>query len=168
MNKYFANLCILFFSFSFIAEASERENANGINQQIDFLISVFTDGIAVSYPEFRLVKYGNIFESKNDAAAFFSIEGFGGSNVHFEYIAFFAEVPTTVSQKNHKTYQLISVKKVGGRGWRTFDWQNARIKNHGIEVSVSSYKESDPMCCPSLKSITTFTPTARGEISEKF
>jgi hypothetical protein len=167
MKQNFAKLWILFALFSFNTNAVEKENINGINQQIDALISVFTDGVAVSYPEFRLVKYGNIFEGKSDAVAFFGIEGFGGSNVHFEYIAFFSEVSNTVLQKNHKKYQLIAVKKIGGRGWRTFDWKNAKIKGRSVEVLVTSYKDSDPMCCPSLHGNATFIPNLKGEIYEK-
>lgn len=61
-----------------------------IEHSVEILGKAFSDGIAVSYPDFRSIQYGPLFGKKNrDALAFFSIEGFNGGNSHAEYLALY-------------------------------------------------------------------------------
>lgn len=169
-KKLLTNVILLFllFGFSPYLFAGNLEDKNGLNKQIDSLVSVFSDGPAVTYPEFRTFKYGKLFDSENDAVAIFSIEGFGYGNMHVEYIAFFSAVEIFPAQSKikQKKYQLMSVRKIGGRGWRTFNFLNVVLENGVVSLPAMEYKSTDPGCCPSKAIKVSFKPEYNGEIIE--
>jgi hypothetical protein len=51
--------------------------------------------------------------------------------------------------------------KYEGKGWRSIEFKNIKIgkKKDRITVRIPTmeYAPDDPMCCPSIKSVATFT-----------
>ena len=132
--------------------------AQFIDTEIDHLVSLFSDGVAVAYPEYRHVKFAKVLEGEGQTAvALFSVEGFGGGNLHEEYLAVFAPVESA-DIDGHKTqpYRLLAVQKIGGRGWRTFDWDGARFAPGSVHLIGKQWKAADPGCCPSAPVAVTF------------
>lgn len=124
-----------------------------MQHEIDRLILQFGDGLAETYSERpAVVVYGQVFdESKKDAVVFFNLEGFGGGNHHAEYIAFFAAVsPVDVAGKVSRPYRLVAVTKLGERGWRSFDFNTALIKDRTVILSGVEMGPKDALCCPSV------------------
>ncbi|WP_139798654.1 hypothetical protein [Andreprevotia lacus] len=122
-----------------------------LQRRVDGLIAAFSDGMAVSYPEFRSIHYGKVFESPRDAVVLFSIEGFGGGNYHAEYLALFAAVPPDRFEgRATQPYRLVAVSKIGGRGWRTFDSRKLVIAPGSVRLAGQAWGDKDPGCCPSL------------------
>ncbi len=78
------------------------------------------------------MSYGRVFGGgADDAVALFSIEGYGGTNYHAEYLAFFAFVPPDkAAGRRTRPFRLVAVAQVGGRGWSTFDYRNVLIRPH--------------------------------------
>lgn len=135
-----------------------------IHNAISVLINQFSDGHAVSYPEFRKIHFTRLFDDEADSAiAFFSIEGFDGGNYHAEYMAVFAPVSTA---KKARPYRLIGVTQIGGRGWRTFDWRSLIISEDTVTISGMAWQDKDPSCCPSAPINITFQ-IQRSGISER-
>jgi hypothetical protein len=132
--------------------------AQFIDTEIDHLVSLFSDGIAVSYPEYRHVKFAKVLEGEGEAAiALFSVEGFRGGNLHEEYLAVFEPVESAeIDGQKTQPYRLLAVQKVGGRGWRTFDWDTLRFARDSVSLSGKQWKAADPGCCPSGPVTVTF------------
>jgi hypothetical protein len=129
-----------------------------IDREIERLVELYSDGIAVGYPEYRHVKFAKVLEGEAEAAvALFSVEGFLGGNLHEEYLAVFEPVESA-DIDGHKTnpYRLLAVQKVGGRGWRTFDWDTAQFARGSVRLKGKSWKAADPGCCPSAPIAVTF------------
>jgi hypothetical protein len=129
-----------------------------IERAVTTLVTNLSDGIAVNYPEFRFIRFGRLLGGEtDDAVAYFSIEGFGGSNYHAEYLAIFASVPREhANGRTTRPYRLVAVSKIGGRGWRTLDWETTVLKPSSITVSGKRWLENDPGCCASKPFATTF------------
>jgi hypothetical protein len=130
-----------------------------IDNAVTALVAQFSDGMAVSYPEFRYIVRGKVFDSGGkDAVAFFSIEGFHGGNYHAEYMALFAAVPPegAGADKNAHPFRLVAVAQIGGRGERTFRWKTARLRPNEITVSGLRWGKNDPGCCASRPIKVTF------------
>ena len=129
-----------------------------IDAEIDRLVALYSDGIAVGYPEYRHVKFAAGREPDGVAAvALFSVEGFHGGNLHEEYLAVFAPVEAAdVDGKQTNPYRLLAVQKIGGRGWRTFDWDTVQIARGVVTLKGKKWKADDPGCCPSAPTTATF------------
>jgi hypothetical protein len=132
----------------------ESTAKSAIDRSIDVLVDQLSDGIAVGYPEFRSVSFGDLLDSDaqgEDAVVVFSIEGFGGSNYHAEYVAVFAAVPhAEVSTEQTRPYRLLALAQIGGRGWRTFDSRTVTIRSGSFAISGKKWAPEDPGCCPSI------------------
>jgi hypothetical protein len=140
------------------AHADESAAAKFIDSEINRLVELYSDGIAVSYPEYRHVKFAKVLEQGGESAvALFSVEGFLGGNLHEEYLAVFEPVEAA-DIDGHKTnpYRLLAVQKIGGRGWRTFDWDTAQFARGSVRLKGQSWKAQDPGCCPSAPISVTF------------
>jgi hypothetical protein len=86
---------LLGFCASAVADGTSDASA-AINRDVESLVQLLGDGVSVGYPEFRSISFGKILGSeREDAVALFSIEGFGGGNGHFEYLAIFEAVDPT-------------------------------------------------------------------------
>ena len=122
-----------------------------IDSEIDRLVALYSDGIAVGYPEYRHVKFARLPGSGGEAAVvLFSVEGFQGGNLHEEYLAVFEPVEAAeIDGRRTNPYRLLAVQKIGGRGWRTFDPDTMRIAAGTITLKGSKWQDSDPGCCAS-------------------
>lgn len=146
------------------AACADSSAANFIDGEIDRLVSLYSDGIAVDYPEYRHVKFGKLFEQRGEAAvSLFSVEGFQGGNLHAEYLAIFEPVEATeIEGKRTKPYRLLAVRKIGGRGWRTFDWESIQIAHGAVVLKGQKWKAEDAGCCPSAPITAIFR--LRGDV----
>lgn len=141
------------------ASTAATSSNPAIERAISALVYQFSDGIAEPYSEEPpVIRYGPIFgEKSDDAVVFFSLDGFGGSNHHVEYIAFFAVVPPTeIAGSASRPYRLMAVSEIGARGWRTFDWKTAVPHRSAATVSGLQMRSGDALCCPSLPVTITF------------
>lgn len=138
--------------------ASPAQQA-AIQLELDRLIAQFGDGIAETYSEnpARIV-YGNLFgDHQHDAVVLFNLEGYGGGNHHAEFIAFFTEQEQfDVAGKHTRPYLLVAVTKLGERGWRSFDFNSANIKQKSVTLNGKEMTSGDAMCCPSLMITRSF------------
>src|SRR5437868_5607921 len=83
--------------------ADESTSAQFINTEINRLVELYSDGIAVGYPEYRHVKFTDVLPGTGaTAVALFSVEGFLGGNLHEEYLAIFEPVEA-VAIEGHKS-----------------------------------------------------------------
>jgi len=140
------------------AACADGSAAQFIDGEIDRLVSLYSDGIAVGYPEYRHVTFAKLFQRRSEAAvSLFSVEGFQGGNLHEEYLAIFEPVEATVIEgKKTNPYRLLAVQKIGGRGWRTFDWETIQIVRGAIVLKGQKWKAEDAGCCPSEPITVTF------------
>ena len=143
---------------AFTATSAAGPQRSAVDQDITKLANLFGDGIATSSPDQRHVIYGKVFSSvRDDAVAFFSIEGFHGGNYHAEYVAFFeALAPERMNGRDAKKFRLIGVAQIGGRGQRTFDWASAKLSNNSVIVSGKKWADADAGCCPSISTTAKF------------
>ena len=132
-----------------------------IHKDIDKLVAVYSDGFAYSNAKMRHLAFGPLFhKDRRDAVAFFALGGVDNSNVHFEYIAIFAQGQgrdmSEMKGPKERPYHLLASSLVGGRGVRTLDWQTARISKGQIVVQGTRWVEEDAGCCPSKAIEVTF------------
>lgn len=149
----FITRAAVFLAFCASAVADRAPDASAaIDRDVESLVQLLGDGVSVGYPEFRSVSFGKILGSeREDAVALFSIEGFHGGNVHFEYLAIFEAVePAILGAKHSKSYRLAAVSRIGGRGWRTFDFKSVALLRNGVRLTGKKATDSDPSCCPSV------------------
>ncbi|MFZ2999623.1 MAG: hypothetical protein WA071_04790 [Undibacterium umbellatum] len=143
---------------AFSRSATPAQQA-AIKAELARLITQFGDGIAETFSgNPSVIKYGQLFEyNENDAVVLFNLEGFGGSNHHAEFIAFFEEQkPVEIAGKHSRRYRLVAASKLGERGWRTFDFASASIKQHAVTLKGVEMGAGDALCCPSIEIIRTF------------
>ena len=138
-----------------------------IEQNVDQLVALFSDGLAVSYPKYRHIEFGKMFGTKRqDAVATFSIEGFHGGNEDRQYLAFLESVETDqAAGRTSRPFRLVAVVQVGGRMWREFNWQNMKFGPGSVTLSGLKYGAKDAACCPSVPIRATFC-VKDGVISE--
>jgi hypothetical protein len=135
MRPILLSLAIAWFSTPAAAAPADRQQ---IDRAISVLAGQFSDGIAVGLAQYRHIAFGRIFGGeRDDAVALFSVEGYGGTNYHAEYLAFFASVPPEKAEgRKTRPFRLVAVIQVGGRGWRTFDYQNMMIRPQGVSCAA--------------------------------
>lgn len=129
-----------------------------IEKEVERLVALFSDGVAVEYPKSRHIEFGKIFGSeREDAIVLFSIEGFEGSNYHAEYLAFFESIEkTTVAGKPTRPFRLIAVTQIGGKRWRSFDGEGIKFGTGWVRLSGKKYGHEDADCCPTVPIQVTF------------
>ena len=127
-----------------------------IEKDINKLVGLFSDGLAISYPQYWQIEFGNVFgNGRQDAVAIFSLEGFDGGNDDHQYLALFKAVPPDSALKPCP-FRLVAVALVGGRLWREFDGQKIIIGTNSITLSGKKYGTKDAVCCPSVPIQVTF------------
>jgi hypothetical protein len=138
-----------------------------IGKEVDHLVALFSDGIAVEYHPYRDIEFGKIFGSnQEDAVALFSIEGFHGGNDHAEYLAFFQSVEQDqVPNQKPRPFRLVAVTQIGGRSWRSFDGEKIKLGLGFVTLNGARYGPEDAACCPSVPMQVTFH-VKKGVISE--
>jgi hypothetical protein len=171
VNNHFVSMrytliYLLIFVVSISARASLSPQAF-IQKDVDRLVALFSDGIAVNYPEYRHIEFGKIFPSgRDDAIVLFNVEGFQGGNDHAEYLAFFEsfEQAQIAGVMSHP-FRLVAVTQIGGRGWRSFDWKKVKLGSGCVSLDGLKCGPNDPECCPSVPIRVTFRVT-EGFIAE--
>jgi hypothetical protein len=138
-----------------------------IEKNVDQLVALFSDGVAVEYPKYRHIEFGKIFGSdQEDVIALFSMEGFHGGNEDAEYLAFFQNVERVqIPGQIFRPFRLVAVTKIGGRSWRYFDWKTIKLGSGFVTISGEKYGPEDAACCPSVPIQVTFRVN-KGLISE--
>ncbi|MGA2281930.1 MAG: hypothetical protein ABSG80_16695 [Verrucomicrobiota bacterium] len=138
-----------------------------IEKNVDQLVALFNDGVAVEHPKYRRIEFGKIFGSdQEDAIALFSLEGFHGGNEDAEYLAFFQSVEQVqIAGRTTRLFRLVAVTKIGGRSWRFFDWKTIKLGSGFVTLSGAKYGPEDAACCPSVPILVTFR-IKEGFISE--
>ena len=139
------------------AEPSKAERRE-LEAALGHLVSLLSDGYAVAYPEYRAIRVGHLFEHEGtDAVALFSIEGFARTNDHNEYLAFFSGVnPVPEGKAPPKRFQLLAFAQIGGRSWRSFEYESMELGKSEVTVRGNSYGDDDAACCPSVPIRATF------------
>ena len=132
---------------------SEDSKHNAALSSVEGLASVLSDGYSSYHPEFTDVAFGQITgNGPADVVALFSVEGFGKSNMHYEYLAVFSAVPVVDPEDSitPKPFRLIAFAQIGGKSIRSFLRDSLRIERDAILVDGKQYSEGDPACCPSV------------------
>ena len=144
--------------------AQTKEDITEIQLRIKQLESLYSDGVAVGYPEFRQIQFTHLFESKNaDAIAIFSIEGLHGGNGNSLYLAIFASVERgSWPKRKLNRYRLIGIERVGGKWWRILDWKSLRVEKSRLHFNGKRWLDNDAGCCPSQEFTTSFEITENG------
>lgn len=164
MKQLLLYLCLLS-SLSAIAAPSDLVQAALIDREITKLVALYTDGFGYNNVKMRHVTFGSLFETegkaeRQDAVAFFSLGGVDSSNVHFEYIAIFAQGQgrdlSDVKGPKERPFHLVTTAMVGSRGTRTLDWETTKIRKGQIIVRGTRWAEGDAGCCPAKPIEVTF------------
>ena len=139
------------------AEPSKAERRE-LEQALGQLVALLSDGYAQAYPEYRAIRTGHLFaHDAMDAVALFSIEGFAGTNDHNEYLAYFSGVASVREGKPPpKRFQLLAFTQIGGRAWRSFEYESVVLGESKVTVAGKAYGEDDAACCPSVPIRATF------------
>lgn len=93
------------------------------------------------------------WSSDEGALVYFSLEGRGGSNGYSLYVAYFQKLDELQQAgpgrkgKAH-TFRLIDFAQIGGRMWRSIEWEKARVAGSAVTIPTVPWLESDPGCCP--------------------
>jgi hypothetical protein len=51
---------------------------------------------------------------------------------------------------------LLAFAQIGGREWRSYDYDSVELGRSAVTVSGKAYGDDDPACCPSVPIRTTF------------
>lgn len=139
-----------------------------VEQSVEQLVALFSDGIAVGYPKYRHIEFGKIFGTeREDAVAIFNIEGFHGGNEDRQYLAFFESVePDHTATRTSRPFRLAAVVQIGGRTWREFSWQKIKFGPASVTLTGLKYGAKDAACCPTVPIQATFL-VKDGVISER-
>jgi hypothetical protein len=143
------------------ANAATTGPAALINKEVTKLVALYTDGFGYNDAEMRRVTFGPLFDKDmQDAVAFFALGGMDNTNVHFEYIAIFAQGQGRDASSHggpkERAYHLVATAMVGGRGTRTLDWGTAKISSGQIVVQGLRWGKGDAGCCPTVPIEVTF------------
>ena len=158
-------LCLLLF-YSLNAIGAPNDPAALIDQELTRLIALYTDGLASNEAKLRHITFGSLFDDpeRQDAVAFFSLQGVSLSNVHQEYIAIFAKGQgrdlSRAKGPKERPYHLVATAMVGSRGSRTLDWKTAKITKGQIVVQGKRWAADDAQCCPTKPIVVTFRISA--------
>lgn len=81
--------------------------------QVQNLVTLLSDGIAVGYPKATRIQNTKISSSQEITLTVFTVEGFGGGNNWSQYIAAFSK---EISENGKPHFMLIDVMPIGGGG----------------------------------------------------
>jgi hypothetical protein len=132
------------------ASRQGRDPANQVAEQVARLVATVKDEYAEEYPRGREVKFVNTPNAGRIAVATFFIEGFGGGNNSYQFLAVFAarSIPRTPTDIPY--YSLAAFAEVG---------EGCAVDAHAVRVSASP--EPNGAALLSL-SFPTFVSTANG------
>lgn len=81
-------------------------------------------------------------DSKEDIVVLYSLESFGGTNLHLQYLAVF------ISSQNNKL-QYVTQENIGGKNIRAVELES--VESRKINLNTWDYLSTDASCCPSKK-----------------
>jgi hypothetical protein len=152
-------LLCLYLLIALNVQAAPANPASAINQDVDKLVALYTDGFGITEPGMRHVIFGALFEAEaKDAVVFFTLAGVDLMNGYEEYIAIFSQGKgrsTPVAKE--RPFRLVASAQIGTRWARTLDWHTARISPGQIVVQGKRWGNKDAGCCPTEPIEVTFT-----------
>ena len=157
-------LMLLFLLWSGFALADPASLPDELAEEAGMLGSILSDGRAVFYPEsasYLSLSSLNGPGYSNGVAVLMTLGGWGGGATNNQYLALYA-INSIAGVSPVKTYRLLSVRHVGGKGDRLFT--GVRETGKGLVLSGFSYAAEDPLCCPAKPLEVTFTFGERGEL----
>jgi hypothetical protein len=143
---------VLLFVGSTPASAAEKK----VHIATDSLVRLLVDSDAVEYRKARRIHYDK--NNADMAAVFFTIENFNRGNNYTFYLAVFEASWKSDPEKedtqqrnsaNISKYRLVGYSPIGGKGWRSIDFNKVTIEKRQITLQTKEYVGDDPMCCPS-------------------
>lgn len=141
--RLFRLLWLAFLALPASATAAHADPA--LDRSVAELAALLTDGYASLDPVQLLPA-----RSPDQVAVFFTLQGPARGNGSWQFIAFFqANDSLSPGFPVPSRYRLLGFKRVGGRGFRTFDPSTAAFQHGKLQVSGAVYKQTDAMCCPS-------------------
>ncbi len=158
-------LMLLFLLWSGFALADPASLPDELAEEAGMLGSILSDGRAVFYPEsasYLSLSSLNGPGYSNGVAVLMTLGGWGGGATNNQYLALYAINDSIAGVSPVKTYRLLSVRHVGGKGDRLFT--GVRETGKGLVLSGFSYAAEDPLCCPAKPLEVTFTFGERGEL----
>lgn len=134
--RVLAQFSILIFSLLFSLTISAAPNLpKQLESQIQNLVTLFSDGFAVGYPDATEFQSFKLAENQELILTVFTVEGLGGGNYWTQYLAAFSKESL---ENNSAYYRLIDVIPVGGRSWRAVPKLKAQVftKPKRKEISI--------------------------------
>lgn len=169
--------------FTFLSPPVVTADELMVNGATDSLIKLLVDAEAVEHRKAR--KIHHLQDMPGMVLVFFTVEGFTGGNNYTFYLAVFEPSWKPEQSKEGKPlhsvsitpkYRLVGYSSVGGKGWRSVDFEKITVEKKQITLQTKEYASNDPMCCPSktgtaryriendalieLKPNTSFHPTS--------
>lgn len=89
----------------------------------------------------------------------FALQGAGGGNGRWQYLAFFAPNEALPPDAAVSRYRLLGFARIGSRGVRLFDARSAVLRQGRLLVNGAGYEPKDAMCCPSRRIRASFSMT---------
>ena len=163
MNPLLVLLFLLWSGFALAAAPASMQDE--LAEEAGMLGSILSDGRAVFYPESASYLPLSSLSGpgySNGVAVFMTLGGWGGGATNNQYLALYAINDSIAGVSPVKTYRLLSVRHVGGKGDRLFT--GVRETGKGLVLSGFSYAAEDPLCCPAKPLEVTFTFGERGEL----
>ncbi len=141
--RLFRLLWLAFLALPASATAAHPDPA--LDRSVAELAAQLTDGYASVDPVQLLPA-----RSSDQVAVFFTLQGPARGNGSWQFLAFFqANDSLSPEFPVSSRYRLLGFKRVGGRGFRTFNPSSATFQNGKLQVSGAAYGPTDAMCCPS-------------------
>jgi hypothetical protein len=116
------------FAADFASVGQRRDPLNQVAGQVTRLVSTIKDEYAEEYPRGREIKFVDVPNSDRIAVATFFIEGFGGGNNSYQFLAVFASRSVPRVPASPPYYSLAAVVEVG---------EGCGLDVRGVRVSAS-------------------------------
>ena len=150
------------------AASSAEQIPKQLSEQVERLVTLFSDGYAVGYPQATMYHSLGVKTGGEVVLVVFTVEGWGGGNMFTQFLAAFTK-GTDDKEKDYFTF--IDAMPVGGGGWRQVERLDVKIlpaKAKGeslFSIKVMVNKEQDAPNFPSKKS-TAFISFKNGKLNE--
>lgn len=144
-------LAFVLFSSPLLVFAQAKANLPpALGSAVKSLITILSDNYTVANsPHLLRTVSLNDGEPDDYALVSFTLSYFDGGNEYFHYLAAFKRSDTPDSKTQHSSYRLIAAVPVGGKAWRSVDFNHLHYTDGRIEFDTKEYRENEPFCCPS-------------------
>lgn len=142
--KHLRLLCLLLSLASTPSLAEPPRVDRALDVSVERLAALLSDGIATLDRGRRVpVRSGNL------TAVMFNLQGPGGGNGTWQFLAFFetnAHLPEATTPSG---YRLLGFAKIGSAGDRFFDPATAVLRRRQLRIDGAAFARGDAACCPS-------------------